>query len=201
MEAAAGASWYYRQTRTACGVRRGGPRGGINVLEEKDLYAAINGTRIFFDIDGKEWIPAEDDDLVMRQKPVCFVLHGGPGSDHSSYLPALDPLTRFMQLVYVDYRGNGRSGFPDERTWTIAQNVEDIEALRRYLGFEKIVIFGQSYGGIVAQAYGIRYAEHLAALILVTTAASHAAFDRAREELKRRGNADQIEIAEKYLWD
>ncbi|MDR2516045.1 MAG: alpha/beta fold hydrolase [Spirochaetaceae bacterium] len=170
-------------------------------MEGKDLYAHINGTRIFFDIDGKEWVPAEDNDFVLRQKPVCFVLHGGPGSDHTSYLPALDPLTRFMQLVYVDYRGNGRSGFSDEQTWTIAQNVEDIEALRRYLGFEKIVIFGQSYGGIVAQSYGIRYTENLAALILVTTAASHSAFDRAREELKRRGNGAQIAIAEKYLWD
>lgn len=170
----------------------------IQVREVNSMYAGINGTRIFFDIDGKQWIP---DGTEMKRKPVCFILHGGPGSDHTSYLPELDPLTKYTQLVYMDYRGNGRSDYPDEGTYTIAQNVEDIEALRRYLGLEKIILFGQSYGGIAAQSYGISYAENVEGLILLNTAAHHHAFDMAREELAKRGSREQIETAEKYLWD
>jgi proline iminopeptidase len=105
-----------------------------------------------------------------------------------------------MQLVYIDYRGNGRSDYPDEATYTIKQNVEDIEALRRYLGLEKIVLLGQSYGGIVAQAYAITYPENPHGLILITTAPSHQLFGRAREALQQRGTPEQIEMAGKYLW-
>jgi proline iminopeptidase len=161
------------------------------------MFAAINGTRIFFDIDGKQFVP---DGKRMREKPVCFVLHGGPGSDHSGYVPAFDPLTASMQMVYIDYRGNGRSGYPDESTYTIKQNAEDIEALRLYLGFEKIVLLGQSYGGIVAQAYAVTHPENLHGLILITTAPNHRFFEKAQEALYRRGSAEQIEMAGKYLW-
>ncbi|MDR2403665.1 MAG: alpha/beta hydrolase [Spirochaetaceae bacterium] len=161
------------------------------------MFASVNGTRIFFDVDGKQYVP---EGRVMKKKPVCFVLHGGPGSDHSAYVPALDPLTDLMQLVYIDYRGNGRSDYPDEETYTIEQNVNDLEALRRYLGFEKIVFLGQSYGGIVAQAYAIAFPENLQALILITTAPSHELFRRAQEELHRRGTPEQIRMADTYLW-
>jgi proline iminopeptidase len=136
----------------------------------------------------------------MRSKPVCFVLHGGPGDDHSSYIPGLDPLANYMQLVYIDFRGSGRSDYPDDTTYTIEQNALDIEALRVYLGLERIVLFGQSYGGIVAQAYGVKYPENLDGLILLTTASNHGFYDLAREELKRRGSPEQIAMAEKYLW-
>jgi proline iminopeptidase len=161
------------------------------------MFAAINGTRIFFDVDGKQFVPDGD---RMREKPVCFVLHGGPGSDHSGYVPAIDPLTAYMQLVYIDYRGNGRSAYPDEATYTIKQNAEDIEALRLYLGLEKIVLLGQSYGGIVSQAYAVAHPENLHGLILITTAPSRHFFERAQEALYRSGSAEQIEMAGKYLW-
>jgi proline iminopeptidase len=161
------------------------------------MFAAINGIRLFFDIDGKQFTAQG---AAIRRKPVCFVLHGGPGDDHTSYLPALDSLTDHVQLVYIDFRGSGRSDYPDEKTYTLKQNVEDLEALRRYLGLGKILLFGQSYGGIAAQAYGIAYPENLEGLILLTTAADHRAFDRAKEELRKRGTAEQITMAEKYLW-
>jgi proline iminopeptidase len=161
------------------------------------MYAPVNGTKIFFDIDGLEYEAAGK---VMKQKPVCFILHGGPGDDHTSYLPALDPLTEYMQMIYIDFRGSGRSACPDECSYTIGQNVLDIEALRKYLGLEKIVVFGQSYGGIVAQDYGVKYPENLRGLILLTTASNYRVFEKAREELRKRGTAEQIAMAEKYLW-
>jgi proline iminopeptidase len=161
------------------------------------MYAQVNGVKLYFDVDGKELEPSGSE---MKRKPVCFILHGGPGDDHTSYKPALDPLTKYMQLVYIDFRGSGRSDCPDGSTFTVKQNVLDIEALRAYLGLEKIIIFGQSYGGIVAQAYGIAYPQNTSALILLTTASNHRAFEKAREELKKRGSPEQIAMAEKYLW-
>ena len=58
-----------------------------------------------------------------------------------------------MQLVYIDDRSCGRSERVDINTSSIKQNVDDIEALREYLGLDKIFILGQSYGGFKAQKY------------------------------------------------
>ncbi|WP_289137141.1 alpha/beta fold hydrolase [uncultured Brevibacillus sp.] len=109
------------------------------------MYARINGTRIFFDVEGMGWVP---DGPILRKKPTCFVLHGGPGGDHTGYKPALSPLSEIMQLVYIDNRGSGRSAVGPSESYSLENNVEDIEALREYLGLEKIVLHGHSYGGM-----------------------------------------------------
>ncbi len=134
------------------------------------MYANVNGVKLFFDVAGKQYVP---DGPVMREKPVCFVLHGGPGSSHAHYLPQILPLAETMQLVFIDDRNCGLSGECDIETCTMEQNVEDIEALRQYLGLEKIYVLGQSYGGIKAQLYGIKYSEHLHGLILCCTTPSY----------------------------
>ena len=71
------------------------------------MKARIRGTEIWFDIDGAGLVP---DGPRMVERPVMFALHGGPGGDHTYYKPALDPLTDRFQIVYVDHRGQGRSG-------------------------------------------------------------------------------------------
>ncbi len=55
-----------------------------------------------------------------------------------------------MQLVYIDHRGQGRSARGNPATYNLENNVEDLEALRAYLGLERVVIIGGPYGGMVA---------------------------------------------------
>ena len=43
------------------------------------------------------------------------------------------------------------------------------DALRAHLGHDKIILFGHSYGGFLAQEYAIRYPDRLAGLILANT--------------------------------
>ncbi len=47
-----------------------------------------------------------------------------------------------------------------------AQMVEDVETIRRDLGVERIALYGESYGTVVAQRYAVAHPEHLEALIL-----------------------------------
>ncbi len=161
------------------------------------MYAKINGTRIYFDVEGMGSVP---DGPVMRQKPVCFVLHGGPGGDHTLYKPYLTPLSAFMQLVYIDNRGSGSSDEGPQSTYTLENNVEDVEALRQYLGLEKIVILGQSYGGITALSYAVKYPEKLDGLIVITTSPSFRFLERAKQNLAEKGTDEQKSMAQK-LWD
>lgn len=161
------------------------------------MKASIRGTEIFFDIEGTGLVP---DGNRMRERPVAMLVHGGPGSDHTGFKPSFSPLSQRMQLVHFDQRGHGRSlRGGDVSRLTLDESVEDMEALRQYLGLGKIVSIGHSYGGMVAQAHAARYPGSVSHLILVVTA-SHAGFmKRAVEIVRERGNQAQVKAAEQLF--
>lgn len=78
-------------------------------------------------------------------------------------------------------------------------NIEDIEALRKYLGLKRIALLGTSYGGMVALGYATRYSKNLNKLILVATAPSYRFIDEAKQYLRLHATKEQLAAAEK-LW-
>lgn len=160
------------------------------------MRAKIRDTEIYFDVDGAGLVPRGD---RMVEKPVAFLVHGGPGADHSSYKPSFFPLSSRMQLVYFDHRGQGRSARGPRQSYTLDNNVEDMEALRAHLGLEQIVVIGGSYGGMVAQAYASRYPQRCSQLILYATVPDGRFLPKAQAILRERGTAEQIAIAQ-HLW-
>jgi len=164
------------------------------------MFAPIRGTTLYFDIEGAGLVP---DGPVMREKPAAFIIHGGPGGDHSGFKPVMSPLAETAQLVYFDHRGQGRSGLADPAAdparFTLDENVEDMEALRLYLGLGPIVSIGTSYGGMVAMAHAARYPEAVSRLILIVTAAHGGFIPRALEILHERGTPEQQRVCES-LW-
>jgi proline iminopeptidase len=160
------------------------------------MKAAINGTEIYFDIEGAGLVADGPD---MTERPVVFMLHGGPGGDHVSLRASMSGLSEFAQLVYVDHRGSGRSQRCDISTNTLDQNIDDVDALREHLGLDRICVLGLSYGGMVAQGYAIRYRERVANLVLVATAPSHRFLDDAQRIVAERGSAEQQRHCER-LW-
>ncbi len=160
------------------------------------MRAAIRDTEIYFDIEGAGLVP---DGPVMREKPPAFLIHGGPGGEHGGFKPGFSPLAEQMQLVYFDHRGQGRSARGDKQSYTLDNNVEDMEALRRHLGCGPIVSIGTSYGGMVAQAHAARYPEAVSHLVLIVTA-SHAGFNaRARQIVAERGTPEMQRVCAQ-LW-
>jgi pimeloyl-ACP methyl ester carboxylesterase len=55
---------------------------------------------------------------------------------------------------------------PARGSFTSEETVEDIEALRRAAGYERLVLYGTSYGTKVALQYAERYPTHVSALVL-----------------------------------
>ena len=105
--------------------------------------------------------------------PPLVVLHGGPGADHTYFLPWLLPLARTHRLIFIDERGSGRSErLQDPSQYTVEGDVEDIEAVRVALNLGKIDLLGHSCGGVLAEAYALKYQQHLSHLILNSTFAS-----------------------------
>jgi proline iminopeptidase len=153
------------------------------------MRASIRDTEIYFDIDGASLV---FDEARTHERPTAFLVHGGPGVDHGTMKARYATLKDRMQLVYFDQRGHGRSGRGDPQKYTLDENVEDMEALRRYLGLGPIVSIGTSYGGMVAMAHAARYRDAVSHLILVATAAHAGYAKRAQEIVAQRGTAEQI---------
>jgi proline iminopeptidase len=158
------------------------------------MKALIRDTEIFFDIDGASLVP---DGPRMRERPTAFLIHGGPGVDHSGLKARYGQLREKMQLIYFDHRGQGRSARGDPEKYTLAENVEDMEALRRYLGLGPIVSLGTSYGGTVAMAHAARYPDSVSHLILVATVAHSGCVERSKQIVGERGTPEQRVQCEK----
>ena len=160
------------------------------------MRAKFRDTEIYFDIEGSGLVPDGD---RMRERPPAFIIHGGPGGDHSGFKPTFSPLAERMQLIYFDHRGQGRSAHGEVSSYTLDENVEDMEALRLHLGLGAIVSIGTSYGGMVAMAHAARYPNSVSHLILIVTAA-HAGFNaRAQQIVAQRGTVEQKRVCAQ-LW-
>ena len=141
------------------------------------MRVLVNGVRLYFDVEGVGLVP---DGAAMRAKPTLILLHGGPGFDHTIYKPTFAALADIMQVVYLDQRGNGRSDRDAHENWNLAQWGDDVRAFCDALEIAQPIVYGASFGGMVALAYATRHPDHPAKLILVSTEA------RGYSHLERR---------------
>ncbi|HEX4826031.1 MAG TPA: alpha/beta fold hydrolase [Candidatus Polarisedimenticolaceae bacterium] len=103
-----------------------------------------------------------------------IVANGGPGFDHSYLLcgDVWDTLAKGRKVVLYDQRGNGRSSeLKEGQPCGLEEQIEDLDALRAHLGFEKFDLLGHSWGGYLVMAYASRHPDRIAHLMIVDSAA------------------------------
>ena len=160
------------------------------------MHVEINGAPIFFDTVGAK-LAAEGETMVER--PSLLVMHGGPGFDHSLMRLFFDRFADSHQVIYIDHRGNGRSGgAPD--TWTLAQWGDDIHDFCQALGVHRPAVYGLSFGGMVAMSYAARHPEHPSKLILASTAAKMD-LEATYQAMERLGGPEARRIASRFWTD
>jgi pimeloyl-ACP methyl ester carboxylesterase len=131
------------------------------------MHIEVNGARIFFDTVGSR---LAIDGPRMVERPSLLVLHGGPGFDHANMRPYFDRFADTHQVIYLDHRGNGRSDGAREG-WTLAQWGDDIADFCAALGIERPLVYGLSFGGMVAMSYAARHPQAPSKLVFSSTAA------------------------------
>jgi proline iminopeptidase len=97
-----------------------------------------------------------------------LLLHGGPGFTHQ-YLEAMESFLpeAGIEMYYYDQLGCGNSDRPEDLSlWEIPRFVEEVEEVRRGLGLENFVLYGQSWGGMLSIEYALKYQHHLRALVI-----------------------------------
>jgi proline iminopeptidase len=126
------------------------------------MRVPINGNHLEIEVLG--------DDPAL---PVMIVHHGAPGlGSRDEPKRGYGAFRDRCRVVVFDARGSGESeGRPP---FTHAQWVADLDAIRAWIGAERFVLAGGSYGGFIAMEYAVRHPERLLALVLRDTSPDNA---------------------------
>jgi proline iminopeptidase len=115
-----------------------------------------------------------------------LLLHGGPGFPHD-YLEAMESFLpqAGIEMYYYDQLGVGNSDIPDDPAlWTLPRYVREVEEVRQGLGLDHFVLFGHSWGGILAMEYALNYQQHLRGLVISNMTAGTQAYLKRTAALK-----------------
>ncbi|MBP6387414.1 MAG: alpha/beta fold hydrolase [Pseudarcicella sp.] len=137
-------------------------------------YYTINGAKI--------WV------VTFGKGDPLFLIPGGPGGSHFG-LRSFDPLSTTNTLVYFDGFGRGKSDVAKEvKEYSLQRDIDDLEALRKAMGYSTINILGHSYGGLVAQGYAIQHPQNTKHLIIANSFHSYLMWqendDNSNREIK-----------------
>ena len=115
----------------------------------------INSAERFIEVeDGfKVWTKTVGGGASLELPPL-LVLHGGPGMGHE-YLENLSLLASSKQkVIFYDQLGCGKSDCPDDPgRWKIPRFVREVDMVRGALNLDRVIILGQSWGGMLAIEY------------------------------------------------
>lgn len=116
-----------------------------------------------------------------------LLLHGGPAMTHE-YMECFEsffPKEGFEMIEY-DQLGSYYSDQPtDSSLWTIPRFVDEVEQVRKALGLNNsnFYLLGNSWGGILAMEYALKYQQNLKGLIVCNMMSSCPAYGKYAQDV------------------
>jgi len=132
-----------------------------------------------------------------------LILHGGPAGTHE-YLECFQSFFPQANIEFYEYDQLG-SYYSDQPTdtnlYNIPRFVEEVEQVRQALGLNKdnFILLGQSWGGILAMEYALKYQQHMKGLIVCNMTADfhkYAAYNNKLREQLRPSLVDTLKMYE-----
>ncbi len=137
----------------------------------------------------------------VGQGPVQMLTpHGGPGCTHEYFECFEDFLPQHgIQFFYYDQLGSAYSDQPDDpRLWRIERFREEVEQVRKTLALENFYLYGQSWGGMLAIEYALKYQQHLKGLVISNMTASIRSYIASIGALREKLPLEIRQTLEKY---
>lgn len=116
-----------------------------------------------------------------------LLLHGGPAMTHE-YMECFETFFQRVGFEFYEYDqlGSYYSDQPkDSSLWTTARFVEEVEQVRQFIGADRsnFYVLGNSWGGILAMEYALKYQQNLKGLIVANMMASAPEYGRYANEV------------------
>jgi proline iminopeptidase len=113
-----------------------------------------------------------------------LAIHGGPGLPHN-YLTSLERLADEREVIFWDQLGCGNSKCPPNAAlWTMKRSVAEMDAVVKALGLNRFHVFGNSWGGMLAQQYALDVTSGAVSLTISNSIASIPQFAKMVARLK-----------------
>lgn len=120
----------------------------------KEGYLNVEGGQVWYRLVGS------------GPKTPLIVLHGGPGVPHN-YLQPMEALAKDRPVLFYDQLGCGKSDRPtDGRYWNVAHYIKELNQVRYELGLKKCILYGHSWGSMLAVDYKLSGATGIEGMIL-----------------------------------
>ncbi|MFJ3219853.1 proline iminopeptidase-family hydrolase [Kitasatospora sp. NPDC086801] len=121
-------------------------------------------------------------------RPPLVVVHGGPGSTHDYLLNLAALAEEGWPVVHYDQLGNGGSSHLTDRGadfWTVELFLAELDNLLTRLGIaDDYVLFGQSWGGMLAAKHASVQPKGLRGLVVANSPASYPLWLREMKVLR-----------------
>ena len=116
-----------------------------------------------------------------------LLLHGGPAMTHE-YMECFETYFQREGFEFYEYDqlGSYYSDQPkDSSLWTTARFVEEVEQVRQAIGADSsnFYLLGNSWGGLLAMEYALKYQQNLKGLVVANMMASAPDYGRYAEEV------------------
>jgi proline iminopeptidase len=149
-------------------------------MENFEGRKKINGSSLFLSVKGK------GDPLL--------VIHGGPGLNHTYFIPHLNTLEKTFKIIYYDQRACGKSAIPSVDSISLNFLTDDIEDIRKNLKTEKLNILAHSWGALLAIHYSLRYPGKINKLLLSNPAMLSREYDQEAAALIQKHSTKQDSV-------
>jgi proline iminopeptidase len=129
-----------------------------------------------------------------------LTLHGGPGFSHlylncfEDFLPQAG-----IEFYFYDQLGSLFSDNPDDPSlWTVGRYTDEVEQVRQALGLEDFILYGHSWGGMLAYEYALKYPQHLRGVVISNMVASIPRYQAYVARFKNELSAADRKTLKKY---
>ena len=131
-----------------------------------------------------------------NDKIKILLLHGGPAMTHE-YMECFETFFQREGFEFYEYDqlGSYYSDQPkDSSLWTNERFVEEVEQVRKAIGADSsnFYLLGNSWGGILAMEYALRYQHHLKGLLISNMMASAPEYGKYAQDVLAKQMDPQV---------
>ena len=156
---------------------------------------------------GMQWVELEEGYRVWTKRfgnaPMkVLLLHGGPAATHE-YMECFESFfpKAGIEFYHYDQLGSAYSDQPDDMSlWTIERFVEEVEQVRKALGLgpDNFYLLGNSWGGMLAMEYALKYQDNLKGLIVANMTADFGKYAAYNAKLRAELPKDILDQLAEY---
>lgn len=131
-----------------------------------------------------------------NKKEIVFCLHGGPGGDHRLMKPLLKLSDKYTVVMY-DQLGSGKNPQTSKSKWDVKTFVKELDLLIEKLGYEKVTLFGASWGTTLALEYYLKHPKKVKRIIFQSPMFSAFDWQKDAKRLIKKMSTNDRKVLEK----